>query len=703
LKTKHTALAVAGVLISVACATGGQAALASSPRGVAGPAPSQPGACCNATGANEPKVGGDYGDQDYSSLTQITPGNVPRLAGAWEDKFSGDSTKTSQEGTPVALNGDLYLQTAQGVVTAVGGATGKVVWTYNSGYPHVERGVAVGDGRVFAAFGLEHVVALNQATGRLIWETRVGTPGQDTEAEHAQTEYVLYYDGLILVGTNNGGVSGGRGHLYALSAATGAVVWSFGDTAAPGQPGASSWVGDEWLTGGGDSWIPPAIDPTLGLVYLAVGNPEPRIVGGERPGDNLYANSLVAINVKTGRLVWYFQSVHHDIWDYDNTMYPVIADVRYGRTVREVVIYGSKTARLFYLNARTGKPVLAVHEVAVPQLAAQATSPTQPIPAGDSLIPTCPQASGNTEAIPDYIKGCEFTPFGDSAVMITPGFGGGADWAPMSFDRQTGLLYVAASEADTAYSSGEPYGQPTTWAPLGERRGGILDAVNPQTNKIAWQVATEFPLSKGDGPMTTAGGLLFQGSPSGVLSARSPVTGRSLWRWQTGTGITTTPITYEVRGTQYVAVLAGTSSSVARLWAFRLGGTLRQASAPGAEPTRMPIDAPAVAGAKVKYVVVLGRVWDAATGRPGSTENLASETAMSPEIMQVPAGTTVRFENPQTNEKYHCAESFFDPAGFKIGPLAPGQSGTYRFVKPGDYYYNDCAGFPWNTGEIIVG
>jgi glucose dehydrogenase len=241
LKTKRTALAAASVLIAVACATAGQSALASSPR-AAGPAPSQPSACCAATGANESKVGGDYGDQDYSDLSQITRDNLSQLAGAWQDKFTGDRTKTSQEGTPVALDGDLYLQTAQGTVSAVGGATGKVLWTYDSGYPHVERGVAVGDGRVYASFGLEHVVALNEATGQVIWATRVGTKGQDTEANHAQTEYAVYYDGLVLVGTNNGGVSNGRGHLYALSAATGALVWSFGDTAAPGQPGASSWA-----------------------------------------------------------------------------------------------------------------------------------------------------------------------------------------------------------------------------------------------------------------------------------------------------------------------------------------------------------------------------------------------------------------------------------------------------------------------------
>jgi glucose dehydrogenase len=148
-----------------------------------------------------PKVGGDYGDQGYSDLTQIGPGNVKELAGAWQDQFTGpaNSTRTSQESTPVAIDGVLYVQTAQGVIMAVDGATGQTDWTYDSGFAHVERGVAVGGGRVFSALGLEHVVALNQATGQELWETRVGTPGQDQRANQAQTPWTLYDNGLVLV------------------------------------------------------------------------------------------------------------------------------------------------------------------------------------------------------------------------------------------------------------------------------------------------------------------------------------------------------------------------------------------------------------------------------------------------------------------------------------------------------------------------
>ena len=488
--------------------------------------PKQPAECCAATGADVPKVGGDFGDQDYSSLDQITTGNVGRLAGAWLDHLENGAAATRQEATPVAVGGVLYVQTGQGDVFAVNGATGKVAWEYKSGFAGTERGVAVAGGRVFAALGGEHVVALNQKTGALIWRAQVGTPGQDTAANGAATPWTLYFHGLVLVGTENGGAAGMRGHLYALRASTGAVAWSFAGTAGPGQPGHNTWKGSSWKLGGGDVWMAPAVDPQLGLIYLAVANPEPRVDGAARAGNDLYTNSLVALRASTGKLAWYFQSVHHDLWDYDDTMSPVIADVRYHAGVRKVVIYGSKTGWLYYLNAQTGKPAVGVREKKVPGLASQATSATQPIPQGDSLVPTCPSTNNSTRPIPDFTSGCEFTPYLHTPILVTPGGAGGADWALMSFDQRTGLLYVAASETDFAYSDGQPYGQPTFWRPAGAPGSGLLDAVNPRTNTIVWHQPATYGLSDGDGILSTAGGLLFEGTEDGLLTARSAATGK---------------------------------------------------------------------------------------------------------------------------------------------------------------------------------
>ena len=650
---------------------------------------------------------GNGSSHGYSTLAKITQQNVTKLGGAWLDHLENGATSRSQESTPVAVGGILYVQSSQGDVFAINGATGKVDWEYQSGFPGVERGVAVAGGRVYTAVGQEHVVALNQKTGALIWRVQVGTAGQDTSANGSATPWTVYENGLVLVGTENGGDSGMRGHLYALHASDGTRAWTFAGTAGPGQAGHSTWKGNSWQLGGGDVWMAPAVDSKLGLIYLAVANPEPRVDGAGRAGADLYTNSLVALNDRTGKLAWYFQSVHHDLWDYDDTMTPVIASIRYPAGLTTVVIYGSKTAWLYYLNARTGKPVVPVHNVKVPQLASQATAATQPIPAGDSLVPTCPQSTGPTRPIPDYVTGCEFTPYLHTPVLVTPGGAGGANWAPMSYDPKTGLLYVPAAELNFGYSDGLPYGQPTFWKPEGEFRAGLLDAINPKTNKIAWKVPAPFGLSNGDGVLTTSAGLLFEGSPDGSFTARAAATGKSLWTWQTGAGIATTPVTYLVNGVQYVAVLAGgnqayNSTFGDSLWAFKLGGKLSQASPPPPLAPRVPVTGATVAGSAVSDTVVLGQTWNPSTGQPSGTENLASQTAMAPEILTVPAGTTVTFENPAGNARDHCAESFFDPASFKIGPLAPGQSGTFKFVKPGAYFYNDCAGFPWNTGEVVV-
>ncbi|HEY3958563.1 MAG TPA: PQQ-binding-like beta-propeller repeat protein, partial [Streptosporangiaceae bacterium] len=300
---------VVGVLV-LACAVPAGLTLAA---GAAGPQsaaaqtrgehqlPAQPGVCCAATAADVPEAGGDIGDQGYSSLSQITPGNVHSLAGAWLDHLEGGAAGAAQESTPVAVDGRLYVQTSQGDVFAVNGATGKVIWEYKSGFAGTERGVAVAAGRVFAALGHEHVVALNQQTGAVIWQTQVGTPGQDTSANGSATPWTLYFRGLVYVGTENGGAAGMRGHLYALHASNGTVAWRFAGTAGPGQPGHSSWKGTSWMLGGGDIWMAPAVDPQLGTLYVAVANPEPRVSGAARAGNDLYTNSLVALNAATGK------------------------------------------------------------------------------------------------------------------------------------------------------------------------------------------------------------------------------------------------------------------------------------------------------------------------------------------------------------------------------------------------------------------
>src|SRR5579859_7744927 len=208
-------------------------------------------------------ISGAFAQPQAHGPSQITIKNVTKLGGAWLDHLEGGASDRAQEGTPVAVGGRLYVQTAQGDVFAINGATGQVIWEYKSGFPGTERGVAVAGGRVFAALGQEHVVALNQQTGTQIWLSQVGTPGQDTAANGSSTPWTLYADGLVFTGTENGGAAGMRGHLYALHASDGSPAWTFAGTAGPGQPGHNTWTGNSWLLGGGDVWMAPAFDAKL--------------------------------------------------------------------------------------------------------------------------------------------------------------------------------------------------------------------------------------------------------------------------------------------------------------------------------------------------------------------------------------------------------------------------------------------------------
>ena len=336
-------------------------------------------------------------------------------------------------------------------------------------------------------------MALNQQTGAVSWQVQVGTPGQDTAANGAATPWTLYYRGLVLVGTENGGGSGMRGHIYALQrAADGSRGLELrSDGRARASPGHGSWAGNSWQLGGGDVWMPPAIDPRLGLIYLTLANPEPQ---DRRSGAGRVTTCTRTrwwrCRWNTGKLIWHFQSVHHDLWDYDNEMAPVIANVRYRSGVRKVVIYGSKTAWLYYLNARTGKPVVPVHEKKVPVLTELASLPHS----ADTWLVTrlsrlARSKTGSHQTGAWLSDAAASSPrSADKPVIVTPG--PGRRRATGRCCRSTGRLVCSTSrrpKSNAAFSNGLPYGQPTFWSPAGELRGGVLDAIDPRTNTIVWQ------------------------------------------------------------------------------------------------------------------------------------------------------------------------------------------------------------------------
>ncbi|MFF1355952.1 PQQ-binding-like beta-propeller repeat protein [Streptomyces sp. NPDC058297] len=681
------------------------------------PVPAQPPAL-GAAGKDFAKVGGNFANQNHSTLSRVTPRNVKRLGGAWHLNLEGGSTSAYQQCTVVAQNGVLYVETTQQNLFAVDGRTGDIRWKVSLGTETTNmRGVALGAGRVYSISGANIVYALDQKTGAILWkkplivEDNGGDDGCDNNSGQCGGNSgglagaVIYHDGRIYIGTE-GSTAGARGRGYALDAASGDIVWTFWGPPGPGEFGHDTWAGDSWKTGGAVPWIHPAVDPELDLVYWTFGNPYPRTDGSSRAGDNLFANSIVAIEAKTGKRRWHFQSVHHDIWDMDNVMAPVLADLLVEGRKRKVVVYGSKTCHYYILDRATGEPVHGIEERKVPQHTLQKTSPTQPFPGGEPFVRPAPSLDDTTRPVPFYQATGLFGVHWDRATISFPGAGGGADWGFPSFSPKTGYVYVGYGLVNSAYSNAQG-GRVNTARPLGEYFSGGIVAMDPRTNTVAWRKEGDWSLAHGNGILTTAGRLMFQGRPDGVLEAMDDTDGRTLWTWQCGAGVNTIPISYEVEGEQYIAVLAGGNGlpfpdipKGDHLWAFKLDGTIEQSPAPTPPSRRNQIRTAAVAGESVKNTVTLGRVWDSKTNAPGTTENLVTQNAMSPQHLTVSVGTTVTFTNPADNAKAHGAVQFFE-AEFDTGLLMPGQSFTHTFTDPGEYFYNDPP-YPQNTGKIVV-
>ena len=706
LRSKALAAVGVAVVTTVSLALPASASASDGRRGPAREARQvQPTACCTPAGANFAKVGGNLGNQDYSSLAKITSANVGQLGAVAHVHLTGGGQPRPSESNPVVHAGVMFLQSAAQDIYAINAVTGARKWVYNSGLAPVDppalRGVAVGNGLVYSSLPGERVVALNEQTGARVWMVQLGAD-QPNQRKQSMPAPMTYYNGRLFIGTSNGGSGAARGEVYALNASNGAVEWHFYSTAAPGQTGGGTWAGTSWQSGGGDAWMSPAIDPDLNLVYWALGNPEPRTDGSGRAGKNLFTDSLVALNMSTGALKWYFQSVHHDIWDLDGVMAPVLADVDVHGVNTPVVVYGSKTAMDYVLDRRTGAPIQPVAEKGVPQDSRQHTFATQPYATGDTTAPLCPSTADVTRPVPNYSSGCIFTPFWNQPTIDTPGTSGGTNFALRAFSPKTGLVYLPAATFDIAYTNARD-GLPDFFKPYGEETAGAVIAVNPATNRIVWRQPTKFPLSAGSGILATASNLLFEGGPGGVLSARDATSGATEWSFSTGSAIKSTPVTYMVGGRQYVAVFAGATrldGSVPNgddVWIFRRGGTIPPAPVV-TPPTRVEIPGSDVPGGSVADTVTLGRTWTGSA--PSSSEVIDSQLAMAPPRLSVPAGTTVKFVNPAGNTHTHCVTGFFNDT-FASGQLAPGQSFTHQFKTKGEFYYNDC-NFPASTGVIDV-
>jgi PQQ-dependent dehydrogenase (methanol/ethanol family) len=511
-------------------------------------------------------------NQRYSSLSQINHQNVSELSVAWAFQVGFSDASSSFENTPTVVNGVMYISSPKDDVFALKANTGELLWRYD---PQVNlsttkfccgiasRGVAVAGDKVYLTTLDARLIALDQKNGKPV--ASFGEKGvvqiADPKQGYSETSPPVVYDGKLLLGVA-GSEYETRGFFSAYDAQTGKLLWRWNTIPSPDEPGGDSWPNTGvYKIGGGTPWMPPAIDAERKLVIFGTGNPNPDFDGRARAGDNLYTCSVVALDVETGKLRWYFQEVKHDLWDYDQASPPLLFVVqREGKRIPAVGAAG-KTAWFYVLDRQTGKSLLPTIEKEVGQNARQATSRTQ------TFLATPPFSEQRNL----------FSPLTANEVMIAPGVFGGSAWSPISYSPTTGLAYVEAVESPMIFRTTETGEAGSREMVLGgsfslprdQMATGALVAIDVNSGLTRWRTPS-IPFLEG-GSAATAGDLVFAGESDGHLSAFDAKTGQRLWQFQCGAGVNAAPMTYEVNGRQYVAVAAG-GNAMARAVGGRAGG-----------------------------------------------------------------------------------------------------------------------------------
>lgn len=494
------------------------------------------------------QVNGGYSQNRYFPGSQINTGNVSKLKPAFVFQTQ---VLESMETAPVVIDGIMFLTTSYNHIHAIDATTGKEFWHYKHKMGPItvyccgpnNRGIAALDGMVYMATLDAKLVALDMKTGEMKWEAQIADP----EKGYSETMAPVAVDGKILIGTN-GGEYGIRGFVKAFDAKTGAEQWTFHTIPEKGHEGV--WAkndatgrnmlrnidaekaelaangGDFYQTLGGGVWMTPAVDLSTRTIYFVVGNPSPDLYGDIRPGDNLYTDSIVAVDLDSGAYKAHFQYVAHDVWDLDAVSPPVITQAK-GKDgkMQKVVIHGGKTGHVYVHDAKTLE-MIRFSEAMVPQ----ENMWTLPTPEGARML---------------------------------VGANGGVEWSPMAVNPQLGLAYAANLHQPmtyhvekAAYPGGDKLWLGGAFKTIpGEAQWGRLAAVNINTGKVAWKVDTEQPLM--GGALATAGGLVFTGEGNGAFNAYDAKNGKKLWSFQAGAGVNAPPVSYIVNGKQYIAVAAG--------------------------------------------------------------------------------------------------------------------------------------------------
>jgi quinohemoprotein ethanol dehydrogenase len=518
--------------------------------------------------------GRTYDEQRFSPLKQINAANVKSLGLAWS---FDTNTNRGLEATLLIVDGVMYTTGSWSIVFAIDAKTGKQLWQYDPQVPHrygaraccdvVNRGVAVYKGRVYVGTLDGRLVALDAATGKPVWQVVT----VDQTKPYTITGAPRIVKGRVIIG-NGGGEYGVRGYVSAYDANDGKLAWRF--YTVPGDPAqkfespameqaAKTWQGEWWKVGGGGTvWDSMAYDPELDLLYVGTGNGSPwnphvRSPGG---GDNLYLSSILALKPDTGQLVWHYQTTPGDAWDYTATQHMILADLTINGRKRQVLMQAPKNGFFYVLDRKTGELISA-----------------------EAFVPvTWAKGIDKGTGRPIENKGVRYA---DAGIPQKPGPLGAHNWQPMSFNPQTGLVYIPAQETDFFYFQDRKFQhRPGAWnlgldfslfvlAPTTLPPGHLL-AWDPIAQKERWRV--QYPVMWNGGTLNTAGNLVFQGTADGRFVAYTADKGEKLWEVKVGTGIIAAPVTYEIDGTQYVAVMAGWGGAFALT-----GGSVGLPSTPG--------------------------------------------------------------------------------------------------------------------------
>ena len=513
----------------------------------------------------------------FSPSDQITPDNVASLTPKWLFQH-GVIDGVSNQTTPIIVDGTMYVTDSRGSVYALDALDGHLLWTYDvtrllgggrrEGYIFRHRGVAYDDGVVYTASG-SFMFALDAITGEplegfgdngqapvILDVLHLKNPEIETaiSAGYWFTTAPQVYNGIIYVGTTRSESHIAGGYVLAIDSKSGEVLWNFNtvpqdETDQGWDIAGPTWVGNE--RNGGGIWETPSIDPELGLVYFAVGNPFGDST--ERDGMNLFSDSLIALTLDEGTLEWYYQQVHHDVWDYDSGNQPILFDMEVDGQPVKAMAQANKNSWLYILNRETGEPVHPIIETpvsTVTDVEGEVPYPTQPIPHkanGERMEPVSPVYPTDIPAQHMEANNLveQFTPIGPNQIFA-PGYGGGSSYSPISHSPLTGLLYVAA--IDQPFNSGRD-------------PKGYFSAYDPTTGELIWRQIFEGYGQAGS--VVTAGGIVFVGAGSntaGYFYAYDAATGEQLWKFNTGAGVFASPSVYVIDGQEYITVASGGGS-----------------------------------------------------------------------------------------------------------------------------------------------